>query len=161
MAKRGRPKGSGSKYDPKFCQDLINYFDIHAYFQRQVITTGKNDYQKVETVDIPNDMPFLIGFAKKIGVTYQTINTWGKEYPDFALALKIAEKLSERILIINGLKGLYASSFAICTAKNKFGWRDEQHIKQSIETLINFGSAKDIDLSNGNRLAEFLKETQP
>ena len=53
------------------------------------------------------------------------------KYPDFFNAYKRAKDHQERILVQNGLLGLYQGNFAIFTAKNVLGWRDKQEIKRS------------------------------
>lgn len=125
MAKVGRP----TKYDPKLCEEIINFFDIAPYYERKITTTGKNDYCKEETIDVANDLPHLITFARHIGVSIDTLNEWTRKHPEFSEALKTAKAINERMLAVNALKGLYQSTFSIFMAKNKFGWRDEQHLK--------------------------------
>lgn len=115
MAKPG-PKGP-SKYHPGLCAEIVAFFDIKPYREAE---GGK---------EVPNDLPHLVDFAKKIGVSSGTISVWGDKYPEFSEALKAAKELNEKMLAVNALRGLYNSTFSIFMAKNKFGWRDEQHLK--------------------------------
>ena len=62
---------------------------------------------------------------------------------------------------MNALKNLYNSTFSIFMAKNKFGWRDEQHIKgDGISDIFNITINKD---SPKNRLSDLneLNEIHP
>lgn len=127
MAKPG-PKGP-SKYDPKLCQELVDFFDVEPYEELEVKNHDKNGKEWFTYELRPNDLPHLSGFAKKIGVNTCTLSDWANKYPEFSDALKRAKELNEQMLTVNALRGLYNSTFSIFTAKNKFGWRDEQHLK--------------------------------
>lgn len=127
--KAKNPEGRPTSYRPEYCEQVIAFFDVKPYFHREVITTGKNDYTKTETVEVPNDLPHMVDFARKIGVSVDAIRDWDKKYPEFSHSLKIAKEMNEKMLAINALRGLYNSTFSIFMAKNKFGWRDEQYLK--------------------------------
>ena len=150
------PGGRPTDYKPSYCQELIDFFDIPHYTTKEVITTGKNGFEKVEYVEVPNSLPHLIHFAKKIGVTYETIRAWGKKYPEFSASLKYVKRLNEAMLMDNALKGLYNPTFSIFTAKNKYGWRDEQHIKGSFTQNLVFKLAPGVTVPEGNRLRGVL-----
>lgn len=160
LKKIGRPSG----YYPEICQELIDFFSVQPFRTKKVITTGKNDYYKEEEVEIANPLPHLVTFARKIGVSYYTIWNWGKIHPEFSDALKEVEKMNERMLMDNALKGLYNSTFSIFTAKNKFGWRDEQYIKgEGFNQIFNIVIPKDYKPSNPNNriLNNLEKSDQP
>jgi hypothetical protein len=120
----GRP----SKYDPKFCDELIEYFDIEPHFETPVLTRRKDGTEVEKVAFIASDLPTLAGFAVKIGVDRDTLKEWAHVHPEFSAAIKKAKECQENILVTNGLKGLYDTSFAIFTAKNVMGWRDKQEI---------------------------------
>ncbi len=109
--KIGRP----SKYDPKYCEEIVEFFSGPAY----VALPSKKGIQL-----FGNDLPLLTSFAAHIGVHRDTLHEWAEKFPDFSDALKRAKDLQEQMLVTNGLKGLYNPSFAIFTAKNILGWRD-------------------------------------
>lgn len=125
MHKGGRP----TDYKPKFCQQIIDFFDIEPSYKKKIITTGKNDYYKEEEIEVANPIPHITDFAKKIGVNSSSIYAWAKKHEEFSNALKEVKLKREKIIESNALKGLYNASFAIFNAKNTLGWRDEQHIK--------------------------------
>lgn len=120
----GRP----SKYDPKYCQELEDFFDIDPYREVTDVYTYKDGTTKETVKLLPNDMPFIRDFAKKIGVNSDTLYEWAKHHPEFSDSLKAVKQLQEKILVINGLNGCYNSTFAIFTAKNVIGWRDQTQI---------------------------------
>lgn len=148
VKKKTGPKGP-SKYYPELCQEIIDFFDIEEFKTIKIVTTGKNDYCKEEEVEVANPLPHLIDFARKIGVNPGTISEWAKKYPEFSDALKEAKEINERMLTNNALKSLYNPTFSIFMAKNKFGWRDEQHIKTN-------GPSTVIYVSNNPHLQQVL-----
>ena len=64
MSDSDRPVGRPSKYNPAYCE--------------QVIDVCREGYS-------------LTGFAGKIGVSRECLTKWGQEYPEFLLALKRAK----------------------------------------------------------------------
>jgi len=119
------PGGRPTDYDPKYCDELVKFFDIEPHFETPCITTYKDGSTREEIKLIPSDLPLLSSFATKIGVHRSTLFRWGKKHKEFGNALKTAKECQRRILITNGLQGLYSTSFAIFTAKNVIRWRDK------------------------------------
>lgn len=115
-----------SKYKPEYCKEIIKFFDKEPHFETPVITTYKDGTTKEEIKFIPCDLPTLASFASKIKVHRDTIHEWSKKHPKFSDSIKRAKELQEKILVTNGLKGLYSTAFAIFTAKNIIGWRDKK-----------------------------------
>lgn len=148
--KTPHPGGRPSKYDPKYCQELLEYFDIEPSYESEVTIRYKNGDEKTEYKQVANNLPTLAGFARKIGVHRDTLNQWSHEYPEFSDSLKKAKEYQEDILVTNGLQGLYQGPFAIFTAKNVLNWRDKQETelhggintdgtRRSIELFVNVG----------------------
>ena len=126
--KGGRP----SKYNPKYCEEIIEFFDEKPYRVEYVeVTTAMGSTYKKRNI-IPNDLKFLVDFADKIKVSYVTITRWCKEHIEFCNAYKEAKELQERKLVVNGLNGSWQASFAIFTAKNILGWRDKVDIDHGV-----------------------------
>lgn len=124
-AKMGRP----TKFEPKFTQMLIDYFDKEP---------GRTEY--VDTKDggkkalyIAEDLPTLAGFCSKIRVTRKTLLAWAHEEdeagnlknPDFLYAYELAKEYQEHILTTNTLRGSYQQNFAALVAKNYLDWKDK------------------------------------
>jgi len=132
MNKVGRP----TKYDFKFCDEIIKYFDQEPHFASPVVTTYKDGTTKEEVKFIPCDLPTLAGFASKIKVCRDTLHEWDEKHKEFSDAIKRCKDLQENILITNGLKGLYAQPFAIMAAKNIISWKDKQEISGDKESPL-------------------------
>lgn len=109
--------GQPSRYDSKFIQMLLDYFNVKPY--------SENTLGKLEA----SDFPTLAGFATVIGVHRETLLNWTKVHPEFFDAYKRAKDFQESFLVVNGLKGLINPAFAIFTAKNVLNWRDKREIE--------------------------------
>lgn len=125
MAAKKKPVGRPSKYNKKYCKAIIDYFDIEPC--RTIIEKFhyKNGDEKEKEVEVPNELPLIQGFCRKVGISKSTLHLWVEKHPEFSDAYNIAKGLQEAMWIQNGLRGLYNPSFAIFTGKNMFGWRDQ------------------------------------
>lgn len=140
------PVGRPSSYDPKYCEEILKYFDIEPYRVVEITHSDKQGRRWLEYEERANDLPTLAGFAAHIKVNRDTLKEWAKVHPEFSAAYKHAKELQERILVTNALKNLYAQPFAVFTAKNILGWRDKTDteisgknggpIEQKTETTI-------------------------
>lgn len=140
----GRP----TSYRPQYAVELIEHMMVDK-FEKETIEeeikysakTGIKVSEKRKFKMIPNDLPTLEGFARKIGVTYRTLLNWAEaveddaaeipvyKYPDFFQAYNIAKQLQKEFLIDNGLKGNYPPAAYIFTAKNVTDMTDRQIIE--------------------------------
>lgn len=111
------PIGRPTKYDPKYCQEIIEYFSIEPNYEKQYPKMGKFG-PTIEYKTVANKMPALHRFAHSIGVCHDTLLEWVKIYPDFSVALKKAKELQKWFLIENGLNKIYDASFAKFVATN-------------------------------------------
>ena len=93
------PAGRPTKYKIEYCQAIIDYFDIDPYIEAPIKVTMKNGSIIEKTELRANDMRFLSGFARKIGVDHSSLTEWANKYPEFSSALKKAKKLQENHLV--------------------------------------------------------------
>lgn len=127
----GRP----SKFDPKYCGLIIEFFDRKPFEYEyvddedgnKVLVTTKSGAPVIK----PCDFPTFERFAYSIGVHRETLRNWCDVSPEFFAAYKKAEMLQKDILIQNGLTGGYDKTFAIFTAKNVTDMRDKQEVEHS------------------------------
>lgn len=120
-----KPKGPGgrpSKYDPKYIQEMIDFF-------KRDYTMRKNG--KSEACDFPS----IARFAVNIDVANSTIYEWANKHPEFSVALKKCQEMQEDIIVNNSLKGSYNGAFAQFLLKNNFGYRDKQEVDQTIQEI--------------------------
>lgn len=108
------------KYQPAFCKELLTFFDGSAF---TITETQKRD-GSIGLLETACELPTFAAFAKKIGVTCAELKAWESKYPAFKYACEQARDRQGNILIQNSLRGNYASSFAMFTAKNLLGWKD-------------------------------------
>lgn len=132
MAKKSEKKvGRPTKYDQKYCGELIKFFSVNATRvvedMRKLSADGSNSGSIQRRV--ANEMPTFAKFARKIGVNQDTLHEWKKRYKEFSESYKQAKELQEEFLINIGLSGVTSASFVIFTMKNVCGWRDEKDLK--------------------------------
>lgn len=116
IKKKTNKKGAGgapTKYKKEYCQDIIDFFNVPALKKN-----GK-----------PNDPPYFIDFAMKIGVNPDTLAEWRMKHKEFSVAYAIAKRLQEKIISLNALHGRYNGGFAVRMLTNVAGWRTGEHIE--------------------------------
>lgn len=121
----GRPP----KYDPKYCKQLIEFFNCDAYEEKEITIVAKNGNEITRFEDVANDLPTFERFAVSIGIHRETLLNWTEKYPEFFDAYKAAKDYQKDMLITNALKGLYNPVFSIFTAKNITDMRDKQVVE--------------------------------
>ena len=131
----GKHYGRPTKYKPTYCKQIIKFFDIEPYIKAKKTFTPKNGATITEEVLIPNPPVFLVDFAKKIGVTHDTLIEWTKVHPAFSEAYAHAKRIQENIIAKNGLLKLYDGNFAFKTLVNTAGWRGETKTVEITATL--------------------------
>lgn len=116
----GRP----TKYDPKYCQELVDYFDI-APSHEVIVEDRFGNTVKERVVVVANDLPTLERFAANLKVTTVTLWNWANEHEDFFNAIVRAKELQKHVLVMNGLNKGYDSKFAMFLAKNVTDLKDK------------------------------------
>lgn len=152
----GQGRGRPSKYNEKFPEQLLAYFN--EYLQNpstQQITERtvkyfpdgreKERFEKFKTAS--RGVPTIFGFALKNKISYMTLTRWAREkvgtapdkgepdkrpfkYPDFCYAYKLVEHFQKEFMLQAGMSGSAPAMFVMFAAKNMIGWRDatEQRI---------------------------------
>ena len=132
--------GRKTKYKKQYCQELIEYFDKPAYREHEQVFVGKDGREWSKFEYIANDLPTIIGFCCKIGISKQTFYNWTDKHKPFFDAYTHIRDIQEAILIQNGLRGLYNSNFTTFIMKNNFGYKDKQDVELggnvNIETVM-------------------------
>lgn len=121
--------GQPTKYRTEYCQQLIDYFSIDPTKITADETVSSADGDKLIARRMPQRMPWLEGFARKIGVHRNTLRDWCDLHPEFAEAYETAKDLQREFIVDVALSGAAPASFAIFTMKNVCGWRDERDLK--------------------------------
>ena len=131
-----RPEGRPSKYDPIYCEKIVEYFKI-PFFENKLIkkVTKKKgkDGKETEEVnhyeEVATSPRFIRGFAESIGIKHGTLIEWSKIHPEFSEAYNEAKDLQTEHIVTCAIKGLYNAPFSIFTLKNVAGWRDSLDVK--------------------------------
>lgn len=134
----GRP----TKYDPKYCEEIISFFSIPKTKQivkrEKLINKANGTTEKeVEYLTIPEGLPTFEKFARSIGVCKDTIiSEWIKKHEEFSDAYNTCKSLQKEFLIDNGLQGLYPPASFIFVAKNITEMRDKQELEHSGDLTV-------------------------
>lgn len=127
----GNKGGRPTKYQERYCEDIIEFFDRERFHKVLIKKGVKEKGTKDEYKFMPNELPTLRKFAKKIGVDPVTLLAWAKNHKEFSRALSEAKEIYKEFLIENGLLGLYNSVFTIFVAKNTTDMKDKQEVEHS------------------------------
>lgn len=120
MNEIGRP----SKYDPRYCQEMIEYFSCEL---------AKKVGNKSEACELPQ----ITLFAKKIGVARSTLDEWRKAHDEFSDAYSHCMKMQEAILVGNAIQNRYNPYFAQFMLKNCHNWHDRTEVtNRNVEDLL-------------------------
>ena len=145
MAKKSKTSGRPSKFDPKYCEEIIAFFSgprNKQIVKSEKITRKANGTEEVykEYALIAEDLPTLDKFARSIKVDHDTILNWAKKenktkYPGFIGAYNRTKELQKEFLADNALKGLHPPATFIFIAKNITDWKDKTDITTDGEKI--------------------------
>lgn len=131
-AKNDLASAAVPEYHPEFAERLLAFFDVPPF---RVTEVQKKD-GSITLLETASELPTFAAFARSLGVTQAQLMRWEEQHPDFADAAKKARDLQGDILIQNSLRGNYASSFAVFTAKNILGWSDGKEGPSLPQTIV-------------------------
>lgn len=124
-----RPGGRPTKYDPAYCQQIVEFIAARAPYV--FLKEAEGDSGKIRLVRQANDPPLLVDFARAIGVSVRTIAEWGHAHPAFSQALEDAKALQERFYLTCGFLGLSNPTITALILKNNHGYRDKAEVEHS------------------------------
>jgi hypothetical protein len=116
----GRP----SNYEERFCEEMVNHFDIDKYKNKE-IEVASGGRKVITTQIVANSFPTFEGFARKIGTTHRVLLEWSRKHEDFKKAYTICKEIQKEFLIEHGLLGGYNMAFAKFLAVNVTDLRDK------------------------------------
>lgn len=160
-SKMGRPKGSisqASKYKPKFCKEILQYFDKKKIEEKRTTKINRSKTSSTECYEVVGIPPPLIeGFARKVGVSSRTLRNWTKKHKHFKDAYEKALDMQRVILIQNALRGQYNPYFMKIAAINLMAWKDgakdvTSTIKRDVEKIPDKELKDQIDKKLANQL---------
>ena len=124
--KEPAPRGRPSKYDSKYCQAIVRFFNKPAYREAEVVHTNRKGETWSHFEDKANPPPFVSAFSRKIKVNIDTIYEWAKVHPDFSEALRVATQLKEEHVVTCGFLGLSNPNITALMLKTHHGYRDRE-----------------------------------
>lgn len=124
----GNDGGRPSAYDPKYCNEIIDYFKREPYREVEIPHYKGGEVSWVDKKMVANEVPTFHGFAEEIGVHRHTILNWCDQHKEFLDAYTYAKELQKWFLIENGLNGTYNPTAFVFTAKNVTDMKDKSDI---------------------------------
>ena len=99
------------KYEPRFAEMLIDYYNEPMYDEYT------DSFGKVYRMSRP--IPSKVGFARRIGVWFDTVENWAKMtnedgtpmFPEFKAAWELTEKYSKQNIIDASNDGVHNANF--------------------------------------------------
>lgn len=138
MAKADR----SAVYKPEYSRMMVEYFQKEPFttlYKREYYQDGQ---LKSETpILTAAEFPTLQAFANSLDVDMATLQRWKEAHPAFSAAYARAKELQERLILVNGMQGLYNIQFAQFYSKNKLGYDKQQETPQIIIKLDTSGKA--------------------
>lgn len=154
----GRP----SKYDPTYCDKIIEYFeqckaevlvDISFYNTNkdwaiaQIINPLYDNpeewdllntwsVKRIEQKIVMNKFPSYVRFARMIGVAKSTLFEWALEHKEFSDSMKVCNDIAETILLENWLQNIYNPWFVQFLLKNNYGYKDKSEVESKVSMEI-------------------------
>lgn len=142
-----------SEYDPRYCQKLIDFFNIPPYEEKYMMS----ERGRIFLGRIANEMPTLSRFAAEIGISSNILHGWAEHNKEFAEAMNQARDFQEYILVTNSLLGLYTPNVAIFSLKNLVGWANEPDMFVSGQITIDGVINK---ISKNNTSIDLLEQSK-
>lgn len=105
-----------------------------------------SDFQEhFDTLEKHKNPIFVENWARKHGVSDQTIRNYCDENEEFLATYKECRQIQKEVLILGGLKGYFNPTAFIFTAKNITDMRDS-HESKNIHEIREFKQLKDDEL---------------
>lgn len=121
------------KYDPKYCDELIEFFSKPATRVEYKETYYKGELTSRTPILLPEEYPTFEMFAAKLGVSASTLKNWSKEYPRFADCYARAKEIQYAKLTSNAMTGVYNPIYAKFEAVNNHSLKDKQEIETNVK----------------------------
>lgn len=117
----GRPSG----YDPRYCREIIEFFNIERCYERKTFRRLRNGEETVTREWVMHRPRFMIDFAMKIDVSLATIARWRNQHPEFREAYSMARALQAAHIMTGGLLGKFNARFSMLYLINEVRWRNQ------------------------------------
>lgn len=142
-ATESNPVGRPTDFDPRYTQELIDYFNVAPTKEIEVETLVYGVPVK-RMVTVAEDFRSLAGFAIKIGKHRDTLHEWANAkdkhgkllHPEFSDAYNRRKDFQENYILINGLSNKINPQFAMFAAVNLIGYRQKAK-DEAPDTVVN------------------------
>lgn len=130
--------GAPTKYKPEYVAMLLEHFDVEPFYREiceqsvEYFQNGKPKKASEKYKFVPNRMPTLFNFARKIDVAYSTVWRWAERGDDPELERRLQNH-------IEGKEVLPATEFAKLASLKEFCNAYKEAKEMQKEFLINLG----------------------
>lgn len=130
----GNKGGGVTKYDPKYCDMLLEYF-FSAQPKIGVRKTyhANGEIKSEEEYVIAPELPTLQKFATDIGVTYKCLNEWSLKHVEFGEVYARARDYQNHLVLSNGMAGRYNPGLAKLWLENHLELTEKVDVKQNVK----------------------------
>lgn len=145
MTKKKKPEdllkmGAPTKYKTSIPDQILEYFDV-PYMRKQAIS--ENEDGKTAYEYVPEYLPTVEGFCRKIKISKRTLHDWVAKYPNLAHALERCKAMQLDHLVQHSLNGNYNSNFAKFLAMNISEYREKVENKSEVKQEIKLSYSLD------------------
>jgi hypothetical protein len=141
----GNKGGRPSKYDPKYCQQIIDWFSIEPSREVEIPHYKDGEITWTDFKKVPNKLPTYHEFARHIKVNQETLTEWVGVYKEFSAAFTYTKELQKYFIVQNGLAGIYNPTFSQFVMTNITDWKNKQEFDH-LNNGTSFNSLTDADL---------------
>lgn len=145
---KAKKAGALSTYKPEYCAGVIQFFkkicDVPYNVVEQIVKKkdgtpimNRAGEPLIDKTLVPNTPPYLVDYAMEVGVRVTTLQDWAIAHPDFNDALMHAKELRTKMLVNNGMIGLYNPNSWIFAAKNLSNMTDRTDITSKGDQVFN------------------------
>lgn len=128
----GEDNDFATKYDDKYCDELIEWFIKGMNDDGEVIYEERYKDGEVVTripkMIRPPKLPTFELFAASIGVTKRTLYNWADEHRRFSLAMQIAKNIQLGVIKVNGSNKTFDSNFSKFLCINEHDMTDKVQV---------------------------------
>lgn len=133
------------KYKPEYAQMLIDYFNEPLYEER-VDSFGK-------TYRLARPVPSKIGFSRRLGVWYDTVDNWAKmkkedgtpRFPEFTKAWELVEQYDRQNITDASLGGTHNGNFGRFLLSAKYGMKEKTDTESTITIKVESENQDELD----------------
>lgn len=130
--KDGRPFGRPSSYDPKICQEMVEWFERPLTRTEIEQTASGGRVVNVSKVKA-NRLPTFEKFSAERRIPLRTLHEWRIAHQDFSHAWQHCKSVQADFMLQNALTRDFDPGFTKFMMMNIHGWKDSSKVENKSE----------------------------